>query len=96
VHAESEEHNHEATKELEIAEKVTPRGRIRPPRKICGVRVPDWTGDENDLRDGAGPETWLFQRTLRAGKVCGQAFYPRPVCGILSALRVLAAYLIRA
>jgi hypothetical protein len=39
VHAESEEHNHEATKELEIAERVTPRGRIRPPRKICGVRL---------------------------------------------------------
>jgi len=29
-------------------------------------------------------------------KISGRAFNPRPVCGILSALRVLAAYLIRA
>jgi hypothetical protein len=37
------------------------------------------------------PEKMLFRRTRSVVEIIGRAFYPRPVCGILSALRVLAA-----
>jgi hypothetical protein len=42
------------------------------------------------------PQLKPFRRTRSLVKISGRAFNPRPVCGILSALRVLAAYLIRA
>jgi hypothetical protein len=48
------------------------------------------------LRDRAGPRKQALSKNTISGENQWTSFYPRPVCGILSALRVLAAYLIRA
>jgi len=43
------------------------------------------------LRDRAGPRKQALSKNTISGENQWTSFYPRPVCGILSALRVLAA-----